>query len=27
MTVVPPQEPAADSVPPPEHQPATEADL
>ena len=27
MSVVPPQEPAADSVPPPERQPATEADL
>ena len=27
VTVVPPQEPAADSVPPPEREPATEADL
>ncbi|MFD0788266.1 DUF501 domain-containing protein, partial [Micromonospora azadirachtae] len=27
MTVVPPQQPAADSVPPPKREPATEADL
>jgi hypothetical protein len=27
VTVVPPQEPAADSVPPPKREPATEADL